>query len=135
MQSRRPANSPVIMHHRSGCGSMRMVRTTTFAWVADWLNNYVVKQHADKEALREKWLAAKEKDRWAVRAGWHLTAERVVKSPEGLDVAALLDRIEAAVVVVLHASDRVAEPLGRVAVAHVRRLHQPIGQIFCDDCL
>ena len=26
----------------------RMVRSVTFAWVADWLNNYVVKQHPDK---------------------------------------------------------------------------------------
>jgi 3-methyladenine DNA glycosylase AlkD len=33
-------------------------------------------------------------DRWAARAGWQLTAGRVAKSPEGLDLAALLDRIE-----------------------------------------
>jgi 3-methyladenine DNA glycosylase AlkD len=33
-------------------------------------------------------------DRWAARAGWSLTAERVVKSPDGLDLPALLDRIE-----------------------------------------
>ena len=31
----------------------------------------------------------------AARAGWSLTAERVAKSPDGLDLAALLDRIEA----------------------------------------
>ena len=30
----------------------------------------------------------------ADRAGWSLTAERVAKSPEGLDLTALLDRIE-----------------------------------------
>jgi 3-methyladenine DNA glycosylase AlkD len=70
----------------------RMVRSVSFAWVADWLNNYVVKQHADKETLRQEWMATD--DRWAARAGWHLTASRVVKSPEGLDPAALLDRIE-----------------------------------------
>ena len=29
----------------------RLVRSVTFAWVADWLNNYVVKQHPDKECL------------------------------------------------------------------------------------
>lgn len=69
-------------------------RTVTFAWVADWLNNYVVKQHADKEKLREQWMAADEDNRWAARAGWHLTAERVSKSPDGLDLKALLDRIE-----------------------------------------
>jgi 3-methyladenine DNA glycosylase AlkD len=33
-------------------------------------------------------------DRWAARAGWHLTAERIAKSPDGLDLPALLDRIE-----------------------------------------
>jgi 3-methyladenine DNA glycosylase AlkD len=70
----------------------RLVRSVTFAWVSDWLNNYVVKQHADKESLRQKWMAAD--DRWAARAGWHLTAERVAKSPDGLDVPALLDRLE-----------------------------------------
>ena len=32
--------------------------------------------------------------RWAARAGWHLTASRVNKDAEGLDLAALLDRIE-----------------------------------------
>jgi 3-methyladenine DNA glycosylase AlkD len=70
----------------------RLVRSVTFAWVADWLNNYVVKQHADKETLREKWM--KSDDRWSARAGWALTAERVVKSRDGLDLSALLDRIE-----------------------------------------
>ena len=30
----------------------------------------------------------------AARAGWDLTAERVAKRPEGLDLTALLDRIE-----------------------------------------
>lgn len=33
-------------------------------------------------------------DPWAVRAGWSLTSERIGKSPEGLDLTALLDRIE-----------------------------------------
>ena len=70
----------------------RLVRSISFAHVADWLNSYVVKQHADKETLRQEWMA--DDDRWAARAGWSLTAERVVKSPEGLDLKALLDRIE-----------------------------------------
>ena len=71
----------------------RLVTSVTFAWVADWLHSYVVKAHADKEALRQKWMASA--DRWAARAGWQLTAGRVAKSPAGLDLAALLDRIEA----------------------------------------
>jgi 3-methyladenine DNA glycosylase AlkD len=68
------------------------VRSISFAHVADWLSSYVVKQHADKETLRQKWMG--DDDCWAARAGWGLTAERVVKSPEGLDLKALLDRIE-----------------------------------------
>jgi len=70
----------------------RLVRSISFAHVADWLISYVVKQHADKETLRQKWMA--DDDRWAARAGWGLTAERVVKSPDGLDLPALLGRIE-----------------------------------------
>ena len=31
---------------------------------------------------------------WTARAGWQLTAGRVAKSPEGLNLVALLDRIE-----------------------------------------
>lgn len=70
----------------------RMVRSITFHWVADWLTNYVVKQHADKESLRQEWMASDH--RWAARAGWSLTAERVAKCPEGLDPSKLLDRLE-----------------------------------------
>ena len=70
----------------------RLVRSVSFVHVADWLNAYVVAQHPDKETLRQEWMATD--DRWAARAGWSLTAERIVKSPEGLDLPALLDRIE-----------------------------------------
>ena len=69
-----------------------MTRSTSCAQVAEWLNAYVVALHPEKESLREKWM--KDKDRWAARAGWHLTASRVNKDAGGLDLAALLDRIE-----------------------------------------
>jgi 3-methyladenine DNA glycosylase AlkD len=69
-----------------------MMRSTTCAQVADWLNAYVVPQHPEKDALREKWM--KDKDRWAARAGWNLTASRVNRNADGLDPVALLDRIE-----------------------------------------
>jgi hypothetical protein len=36
----------------------------------------------------------KDKDRWAARAGWHLTASGVNKDADGLDPVSLLDRIE-----------------------------------------
>jgi len=71
----------------------RMVRSVTFVRVADWLISYVVRQHPDKEALRQDWMTAD--DRWAARAAWDLTSERVAKSPDGLDLPALLARIEA----------------------------------------
>ena len=70
----------------------RLVRSVAFVRVADWLNAYVVRQHPDKEALRRDWMATD--DRWAARAGWDLTAERIAKSPDGLDLPALLARIE-----------------------------------------
>lgn len=69
-----------------------LTRTVTFAYVADWLNAYVVAQHPEKDTLRQKWV--KDKDRWAARAGWNLTASRVSKDADGLDLSALLDRIE-----------------------------------------
>lgn len=70
----------------------RMVQSVTFVEVADWLHSYVLKEHPDKEQLRIKWMASG--DGMAARAGWRLTAGRVAKSPEGLDLTALLDRIE-----------------------------------------
>lgn len=70
-----------------------LTRSSTCTQVADWLNSYVVAEHPEKEALREKWM--KVKDRWAARAGWHFTASRVNKgAANGLDLPALLDRIE-----------------------------------------
>ena len=70
----------------------KLTRSTTCRQVAEWLNSYVVAQHPEKESLREKWMKAK--DPWAARAGWNLTASRVTKNADGLDLPALLDRIE-----------------------------------------
>jgi 3-methyladenine DNA glycosylase AlkD len=71
-----------------------MVREARFVWVADWLNAYIVKEQApaEKETLREKWM--KDKDGWAARAGWNLTASKINKGEDGLDLSGLLDRIE-----------------------------------------
>ncbi len=77
----------------SGGELEKLVRSVTFAHVADWLQSYVVAQHPDKKALRQKWMTAK--DPWAARAGWALTASRVGKDARDLDLPALLDRIEA----------------------------------------
>ena len=75
----------------------KMVREARFGWVAEWLQSHIVKEQPDveKEALRQKWL--KDKDPWAARAGWHLTASKINKGgqdADGIDVEALLDRIE-----------------------------------------
>jgi len=69
-----------------------MVRSTSFSQVADWLMSYVVLKHPARESLRLTWMTAD--DRWLARAGWHLTADRAAKSSDGLDLPALLDRIE-----------------------------------------
>jgi 3-methyladenine DNA glycosylase AlkD len=69
-----------------------MVRSARFAPAADWLISYVVKDHPEKESLRKRWMS--DDDPWGGRAGWSLTSERVAKAPEGLDLPALLDRIE-----------------------------------------
>lgn len=71
----------------------RIVRAATFSQVADWVNAYLVKEHPEKETLRVRWMA--DTDPWAARAGWGLTSGRVARSPEGIDLKALLDRIEA----------------------------------------
>lgn len=70
----------------------QMVESIQFDRIADWFISYVIKHHADKEALRQKWMSAKSD--MASRAGWSLTAERIAKNPDGLDLKAILDRIE-----------------------------------------
>ena len=70
----------------------RLVRSEKFTHVADWLYSYLIKNHADRETLRDEWMASN--DPMAARAGWSLTAGRVTRSPEGMDLSSLLDRIE-----------------------------------------
>jgi 3-methyladenine DNA glycosylase AlkD len=71
----------------------RMLGAVTFAQVADYLSTNVVKLHPEKEAQRERWMNSAHE--WTARMGWSLTTERVIKKPEGLDLSALLDQIEA----------------------------------------
>lgn len=70
----------------------RMVRSADAPQLADWLNSYIVKNHPEKESLRQDWMT--DDNPWAARAGWALTAGRVARSPDGIDVKALLDRLE-----------------------------------------
>lgn len=69
-----------------------MVKSIGIAQEADWFNSYVLKEHPEKESLREKWMDSK--NIWAARSGWSLTAGRVAREPKDLDMVKLLDRIE-----------------------------------------
>ena len=71
----------------------RMLREARTPKVHDWLVNYVVKKSPYSEELRTAWSA--DPDPVVASAGWALTAERVVKKPEGLDLTGLLDTVEA----------------------------------------
>lgn len=70
-----------------------MIRTASVPKVQDWLVGYVVKKSPSVEELRSAWMT--DPDPTVEAAGWALTSERVVKSPEGLPMSALLDAIEA----------------------------------------
>lgn len=69
-----------------------LVRSIDFVHLADWFNAYVLKDHPDREALRKKWM--EDADRWAARSGWSLTADKIAKGADGLDLEQLLNRLE-----------------------------------------
>ncbi|MEU2022096.1 DNA alkylation repair protein [Streptomyces sp. NPDC016469] len=71
----------------------RMLREARAPKVHDWLVGYVVKKSPYAEELRLAW--TEDPDPVVASAGWALTADRVVKKPDGLDLGALLDVIEA----------------------------------------
>ncbi|GHC77230.1 DNA alkylation repair protein [Streptomyces flavofungini] len=70
-----------------------MLREARAPKVHDWLVNYVVKKSPHAEELRLAWFA--DPDPVVASAGWALTTARVTKKPEGLDLAGLLDVVEA----------------------------------------
>lgn len=70
-----------------------MLREARTPKVHDWLVNYVVKKNPHSEQLRLAWSA--DPDPVVASAGWALTTERVTNKPEALDLAGLLDIIEA----------------------------------------
>lgn len=70
----------------------QMAASVTFYHVADYFMTNVIKLHPGKESLRQRWMESS--DIMLMRAGWSLTTERVIKSPAGLDLGGLLDRIE-----------------------------------------
>lgn len=68
-----------------------MIRDIHAPKLLDWLITHLVKPGPHAEALRLRW---KDEDELIGRAGWSLTTDRVIKSPEGLDLEGLLDQIE-----------------------------------------
>ena len=70
-----------------------MLREARTPKVHDWLVNYVVRKSPHAEPLRLAWSA--DPDPVVASAGWALTTERVARNPDGLDLAGLLDVIEA----------------------------------------
>jgi 3-methyladenine DNA glycosylase AlkD len=69
-----------------------LVCSERFTQVIDWLYTNVIKEHAAKEQLRQQWLQAE--NVMAARLGWSLTSGRIARSPEGLDLPGILNRIE-----------------------------------------
>ncbi|UKD56460.1 DNA alkylation repair protein [Amycolatopsis sp. FU40] len=71
----------------------RMLREAGTPKVHDWLLANIVKKSRHAEDLRTAWLD--DPDPVVASAGWALTADRVAKKPDGLDLPGLLDVIEA----------------------------------------
>lgn len=69
-----------------------LVRSIDFVHLADWFIAYVLKDHPNREVLRERWI--NDADRWAARSGWALTAEKIAKDADCLDLDQLLSRLE-----------------------------------------
>ncbi|MEU5218135.1 DNA alkylation repair protein [Streptomyces sp. NPDC020807] len=70
-----------------------MMRGARTPKVRDWLVGNVVRKSPHVEELRVAWTA--DPDPAVASAGWALTADRVEKRPDGLDLPGLLDTIEA----------------------------------------
>ncbi|MFZ3596524.1 DNA alkylation repair protein [Streptomyces sp. BH104] len=103
-----------------------MLREARAPKVQDWLVNYVVKKSPHAEALRLAWLG--DEDPVVAAAGWALTADRVVKKPEGLDLSGLLDVVEAEM---KDAPDRLQWAmntcLAQIGIAHAEYRERAVG--------
>lgn len=103
-----------------------MLRQARGPKVQDWLVNYVVKKSPHAEDLRLAWCA--EPDPVIAGAGWALTSERVRKNADGLDLAGLLDTVEAEM---KDAPDRLQwamnDCLGTIGIEHPEHRDRAIG--------
>lgn len=71
----------------------QLLRQAATAKEQDWLVGYLVGKSRHAEELRVAWFD--DADPRIASAAWTLTADRVAKRPDGLDLEGLLDRIEA----------------------------------------
>jgi 3-methyladenine DNA glycosylase AlkD len=69
-----------------------LVTSIDHVQVADWFNAYVLKDHPEKDIVRETWMNSDNK--WAARSGWSLTAGKIARDAEGLKLEKLLDKLE-----------------------------------------
>jgi len=92
IEARLLATLIIVPKRLSAADLESMVCSERFTQVIEWLYAYVIKEHADKEQLRQQWMHAG--DVMCARLGWSLTSGRIARNPEGLDISALLDRIE-----------------------------------------
>ncbi|MEN8584015.1 DNA alkylation repair protein [Arthrobacter sp. KBS0703] len=103
-----------------------MLRQARTPKVHGWLVNYVVKKTPHSEELRLAWSA--DPDPVVASAGWALTTERVAEKPEGLDLAGLLDVLEAEM---KDAPDRLQwamnECLAQIGIEHAEHRARAIG--------
>lgn len=69
-----------------------MLREPVAPKVYEWFVSYVVKKSPHADELRARWFD--DPNPTVAAAAWSLTAERVWRRPEGIDLGALLDQIE-----------------------------------------
>ena len=103
-----------------------MLREARAPKAHDWLVNYVVKKSPHAEELRLAWSA--DSDPVVASAGWALTTERVTRKPGDLDLAGLLDVIEAEM---KNAPDRLQwamnHCLAQIGIEHAEHRARAIG--------
>ncbi len=72
---------------------IRRAEMTDFAHVADWFNNYLLKDHPQREDIRK--LGLKSDNKWGLRSAWSLTAGVIARGASGLNLDEVLNELEA----------------------------------------
>lgn len=69
-----------------------MVSSENYAFVVDWLYNYIIKDYADKQTLRTEWFTAD--NLMLQRLAWCLISGNVTRKPDLENIPELLNTIE-----------------------------------------